>query len=140
MAKVLENAKDPIPGFCLAAHAPAGFDRDSQRFLRQQVLVVGKSLFGNQMMHRVRGEIIDRVDATAGDHLPIVGEDLHVHVWLEIGQVFITDRQRIAGDIADRQPLRRARTAPDIHPRVVRRRAHRAVIWNVSTPASRSSR
>ena len=118
LTKVLKHAECQPASFRFLAHASCGRDRNGQRLLRHQMLAMSKGDGGHLMVQGMRGDIIDRIDGTGGDHFGVVGEHLDVDVVLKVGQIFFGDRQRIAGDVADRFSLRGIAASAQIHSRV----------------------
>ncbi len=58
---------------------------------------MGEGGLRDLVVETVDGEVVDRVDPARGDHLAIVGEDLHLRPRLEIGKILVAHRQRIPG-------------------------------------------
>ena len=80
----------------------------------------GKRLLGQKMeaglqhggadlvVQRQRGKIVDGIYGTTRDQLAVVGKDLHVDIILEITQIGVGRRERVARcGIEDRRPWRR---------------------------------
>ena len=59
VTEILEDAQDAAGCLCLLTHLPSSGDRDRQRFLGEQVLVMMERFCRDPMVQRVNGEIIE---------------------------------------------------------------------------------
>ena len=65
------------------------------------------------------GVVIDRIYFARSDQFAVVRVDCNVDVGLEIGQIFVTDGERIALHCANGRSLRDVPIASEVHPGIM---------------------